>query len=58
MSLKEDIKKNIENPPILNTDSKNPYIEIKSRIDNIHELLKKIADEVDRINSKLSKRGF
>lgn len=55
MSFKETIEKEINNPPIRYTDSKNPYVGIKSSVDNLQRIILEIADEIDRINSKIKR---
>lgn len=55
MSLKESIEKEIKNPTIKYTDSKNPYVELKSTVDNLQKIIIEIAGEIDKMNSKIKR---
>jgi hypothetical protein len=55
MSLREKIEKEINNPPIRYIDSKNPYVELKSTVDNLQKIIIEIAGEIDKTNSKIKR---
>jgi hypothetical protein len=53
MSLEKDIENQITNPPVKRTGS--PITELKSEVLNLQEIVKTLASEIDKLNSKFKR---